>query len=178
MRASDEHHSDKETFVKEATAYSSTQDRAKTERDDFIDKANQVARQMPASSPTTTFTDSRTSLSTTFEDRSDTSEDVLARDEAIIKRPRPEPAQRPSCQESTTGRHYHTRSSRTAMAPPQDLQTSSHRERLSREQDTMARPNPSKRYPETSSMDGRRDSARQSRNMHDSTQRRVGSSRR
>ena len=53
--------SDKETFIKGATAY---RDLAMTDRDDFIDQANQRARQMPASGPTTTFTDSHTSQST------------------------------------------------------------------------------------------------------------------
>jgi hypothetical protein len=58
------------------------------------------------------------------------------------------------------------------MAPSQDhLQASS---RLFPEQDALARPKPPKRYPDTFfSTDGRRDSARQSRNLHDSGQRRV-----
>jgi hypothetical protein len=169
--------SDRETFVNGATAFRNIRDLGMTNRDNFIDQANQAARQMPASSPTTTFTDTRTSLSALVEDGSNTSEDELAHDEAIIKRPRTEPTQRPSRQESATGRYSRTRSS---MAPPQDqLQGSSHRERLSLEQDALARPKPSKRYPGTPfSTDGRRDSARQPRNMRDSGQRRVSSGRR
>ena len=81
---------DKDTFVKGATAYRNTRDRAMTYRDNAIDKANEVARQMPAPSPATTFTDSRTSRSTPLVGGSDTSEDELARGEVIVKRLRPD----------------------------------------------------------------------------------------
>jgi hypothetical protein len=79
--------SDKETFVKGATAYRNDRDLAKTERDRAIAHANQVARQMPAPSP------NRTSRSTVVVADSDTSEDELVRDEVTpIKRPRPSAA--------------------------------------------------------------------------------------
>ena len=103
--------SDKETFIKGATAYRNTRDLAMTHRDGFIDQANQAARQMPTSSPTTTFTDSRTSLSAPLEGGSDASKDELARDDVVVKRLRPQLARHPSSQESATGRYYHTRSS-------------------------------------------------------------------
>jgi hypothetical protein len=46
--------SNREIFVKGATAYRNTRDLAKTQRDGFLDQVNHVARQMPTPSPTTT----------------------------------------------------------------------------------------------------------------------------
>ncbi|KIW24847.1 uncharacterized protein PV07_10535 [Cladophialophora immunda] len=76
-----------ERFREGATAYRGDRDLAKTERDSSIAHANQVARQMPAPSPNTSFTTSRTSQSTAVITGSDTSEDELARDEVTpVKR--------------------------------------------------------------------------------------------
>ncbi|KAK5214905.1 hypothetical protein LTR72_011999, partial [Exophiala xenobiotica] len=76
-------------FREGATAYRNGRDLAKTERDSAIAHANQVARQMPAPSPNTSFATSRTSRSTVVMANSDTSEDELARDEVTpVKRPR------------------------------------------------------------------------------------------
>ncbi|KAK5550543.1 hypothetical protein LTR46_011461 [Exophiala xenobiotica] len=84
--------SDKETFVKGATAYRNDRDLAKTERDRAIAHANQVAR-MPAPSPNTSLTTGRTSQSTAVVTGSDTSEDELACDEVTpVKRLRPSAA--------------------------------------------------------------------------------------
>ena len=101
---------DRETFVKGATAYRNDRDRAKTERDSAIAHANQVARQMPAPSPITSLTTSRTSRSATVIANSDTSEDELARDEVTpVKRPRPSAAS-PTSHGSGHGPHARTAS--------------------------------------------------------------------
>ncbi|KAK5044695.1 hypothetical protein LTR84_010587 [Exophiala bonariae] len=132
--------SDKDTFVRGATAYRSDRDLAKTERDSSIAHANQVARQMPAPSPNTSLTTSRTSQSTAVVTGSDTSEDELARDEvAPVKRVRPSAASSVSYS-SATGRDGRPASgapmaiSRAPLAPPQNTTSTSRRiERLSGE---------------------------------------------
>ncbi|KIW35735.1 uncharacterized protein PV06_11924 [Exophiala oligosperma] len=102
--------SDKETFVRGATAYRNDRDLAKKERDSSIALANEVARQMPAPTPNTptpntSSTTSRTSRSTVIAAGSDTSsEDELARDEVTpVKRLRPSAASSTSYG-SATGR--------------------------------------------------------------------------
>ena len=108
-------------FREGAAAYRNIRDLAMTQRGGFIDQANQVARQMPATSPTTTFTDSRTSLSTTFEAGSDTSEDVPARDEGTpVKRLRPAPDPRSHIRRRPTERNTTARSD-----PPKSTDTTS-----------------------------------------------------
>jgi hypothetical protein len=104
--------SDRETFVKGATAYRDNRDLAMTYRDSFIEQANERARQMPISSSTTTFSDSRASLSPLIVG-SDTSEDELARNEVTpVKRPRPTPMPLNS-HEATTRRSSRSTSSST-----------------------------------------------------------------
>ncbi|KIX09757.1 uncharacterized protein Z518_00838 [Rhinocladiella mackenziei CBS 650.93] len=58
--------SDKEIFVRGAAVYRNNRDRAKTNQDDFIDHANRVARCALADTPSTTFTNSGTSLSVLY----------------------------------------------------------------------------------------------------------------
>jgi hypothetical protein len=104
--------SDKDTFVRGATAYRDNRDLAMTYRDSFIEQANERACQMPISSSTTTFSDSRTSLSPLIAN-SDTSEDELARNEVTpVKRLKPAPVP-PNSQQATTGRSSRTTSSLT-----------------------------------------------------------------
>jgi hypothetical protein len=76
------------TFIAGAGGFRHNRDRAKTNRDDFIDHANQIARRAPADTPSTTFTDSRTSLSELQEDESDTSPDELVAEQTTTKRTR------------------------------------------------------------------------------------------
>lgn len=103
-------------------------DLAKTERDSSIAHANEVARQMPGSSPSpnASLTTSRTSQSTAVVNGSDTSEDELARDEvAPVKRLRPSAA---SSVSSTTATRRDARNtpgasvdiSKATLAPPQN----------------------------------------------------------
>jgi hypothetical protein len=80
--------SDRETFVNGASGFRDNRDRAKTDRDHFIDHANQIARGAPADTPSTTCTASRTSLSALQEDDSDTSTDELAAVQTTAKRTR------------------------------------------------------------------------------------------
>ncbi|KAK5289460.1 hypothetical protein LTR99_011240 [Exophiala xenobiotica] len=63
------------SFREGATTYRNDRDLAKVERDSSIARANQVARQMPAPSTTTSFSTSRTSRWTVVATGSDTSED-------------------------------------------------------------------------------------------------------
>ena len=79
---------DREAFQKGAGSLRNLRDLAKTHRDDFIDHANQVARRAPAGTPSTTLTDSRTSLSSLQENESDTSTDELAAGPPTAKRMR------------------------------------------------------------------------------------------
>jgi hypothetical protein len=76
------------TFREGAGGFRHNRDRAKTNRDDFIDHANQIARRAPADTPSTALTDSRTSLSVLQEDQSDTSIDELAAEQTPAKRTR------------------------------------------------------------------------------------------
>jgi hypothetical protein len=76
------------TFREGAGGLRNNRDRAKANRDDFIDQANQIARRTPADTPSTTFTDSRTTLSMLQEDESDTSADELVVERTTAKRTR------------------------------------------------------------------------------------------
>lgn len=80
--------SNRETFIRGATGYRNCRDRAKTDRDNFIDRANQIARLEPADTQSTTLTNSRTSLSAVQEDESATSSDQLDTEQAPAKRTR------------------------------------------------------------------------------------------
>ena len=80
--------SDRETFQKGATAFRNLRDLAQTRRDELIDRANRATRHAPTESLSTTFTDSRTSLSVLHESEPDTSADELAIEETTIKRTR------------------------------------------------------------------------------------------
>jgi hypothetical protein len=80
--------SDKEAFLKGATAYRSSRDLAKKEQDISIAHANEAARHMPAPSLSASST-SRISSSTVVVAGLDAFEDELARDEVTtVKRPR------------------------------------------------------------------------------------------
>ncbi|KIX02324.1 uncharacterized protein Z518_08265 [Rhinocladiella mackenziei CBS 650.93] len=84
-------------FREGAAAYRNLRDLAMSQRNNFIKKANQVARQLPPPNLTTIFTDSRASLSKFYEIESETSADELALDYvAPIKRQKPARAQRNS----------------------------------------------------------------------------------
>ncbi|KEF59163.1 uncharacterized protein A1O9_04007 [Exophiala aquamarina CBS 119918] len=101
--------SDKDTFVRGATRYRDNRDLAMTYRDGFIEQANDRARKMPISSSTTTFSDSRTSLSPLIVGE-DTSQDEMARNEVTpVKRLRPDPMP-PDSHEATTGQSSRTTS--------------------------------------------------------------------
>ena len=76
------------TFREGAGGFRHLRDRAKTNRDGFIDHANQIARLVPADTPSTTVTDSRTSLSVLQEDDSGTSIDDLVAKQTTTKRKR------------------------------------------------------------------------------------------
>ncbi|OAG34276.1 hypothetical protein AYO21_11558 [Fonsecaea monophora] len=78
----------RETFVKGAAGFRHNRDRAKTDRDNFIERANQKARGAPADTPSTTLTDSRTSRSVLQEEESDTSPDELVAERTTAKRTR------------------------------------------------------------------------------------------
>lgn len=98
------------SFREGATAYRDNRDLAITYRDSFIEQANERARQMPISSSTATFSNSRTSLSPLMVN-SDTSEDELARNDVTpAKRLRPAPVT-PNVHEATTRRSSRTTSS-------------------------------------------------------------------
>ena len=94
--------SDRETFQRGATAFRNLRDLAQSQRDGFIEQANESTRHVL--SPSTTTADSRTSLSATQEDGSDTSLDELAPEESAIKRSRhaPPPSSR---HEQPSSRH-------------------------------------------------------------------------
>ena len=77
-----------DTFRAGAGGFRNNRDRAKTNRDDFIDHANQIVRRAPTDTPSTTLTDSRTSLSGLQEDESDTSPDELVAEQTTAKRRR------------------------------------------------------------------------------------------
>ncbi|KIW39814.1 uncharacterized protein PV06_08398 [Exophiala oligosperma] len=77
--------SDIDTFRRGAAGFRHIRDRAKTDRDGFIDLANQIARRAPADPPSTAFTNSRTSLSVLQEDESDTSPDEVVVDEVVAE---------------------------------------------------------------------------------------------
>lgn len=77
--------SDKETFVKGATAYRNTRDLAKAHRESFIEQANERACEMLATT-TTRPSVGRASRRTSQIARSDTSEDELAGDVTTPKR--------------------------------------------------------------------------------------------
>jgi hypothetical protein len=151
-----------------------------TNRDSFIDQANQVACQMSAPSPTTTFTDSRTSQSTAIVAESDTLEDELARDEVTpIKRLRP--SGMPSVSyNSATGRDSRTASFETPMAisrspltPSQNATSRSRIGRASAELNTLGHSAPPLQHGlDTSSMDSPAHLSRQSQSMQDSGRRR------
>lgn len=76
------------TFREGAGGLRHNRDRAKTDRDKLIDHANQIARRAPANTPSTTITDSRSSLSMLQEEESDTSTDELAAVQTSAKRTR------------------------------------------------------------------------------------------
>ncbi|KAL6240282.1 hypothetical protein RBB50_012811 [Rhinocladiella similis] len=114
-------------------AYRSDRDLAKTERNSSIAHANKVAHQMPARSPNTSLTTSRTSQSTAVVTGSDTSEDELARNEVTsVKRLRPSAASSMSYG-SASGRDGRAVSgapmavSRSPLAPPQNTMSTSRR---------------------------------------------------
>ena len=90
------------SFREGATAYRNLRDLAQSQRDGFIEQANESTRHVP--SPSTTTADSRTSLSATQEDGSDTSLDELAPEKSAIKRSRhaPPPSSR---HEEPSSRH-------------------------------------------------------------------------
>ena len=99
------------SFREGATAYRNLRDLAQSQRDGFIEQANESTRHVP--SPSTTTADSRTSLSATQEDGSDTSVDELAAEELTIKRSRhaPPPSSRheqPSPRHAPRNRGYET----------------------------------------------------------------------
>ncbi|KAK5442639.1 hypothetical protein LTS15_010957 [Exophiala xenobiotica] len=136
------------SFRDGATAYRNDRDLAKTERDSSIAHANQVARRMPAPSPNTGFTTSRTSRSMVSVAGSDTSEDELARDEVTpVKRPRPSAAS-PAGYKSTTRREGRTASFESTMAvsraplnsPRTTMSTSRHGRQPSIEETTSRQP--------------------------------------
>lgn len=115
------------------TAYRNLRDLAKTERDSSIAHANQVAFQMPAPSPNTSPTHSRTSRSRVLIAESDTSEDELVRDEVTpVKRLRPSAASSMSY-DSVTGRDGRAAFeapmaiSRAPLAPPQNTMSTTRR---------------------------------------------------
>ncbi|OAP59568.1 hypothetical protein AYL99_06866 [Fonsecaea erecta] len=76
------------SFREGAGGFRNNRDRAKTIRDNFIDHANQIASRAPADTPSTTLTESRTSLSVLQEDESDTSSDELVAEQTTTKRTR------------------------------------------------------------------------------------------
>jgi len=132
--------SDRETFVKGAGGFRHNRDRAKTDRDKFIDVANQIARRAPADTPSTRFTHSRTSLSVLQENESDTSADEVAAEQTAAKRTR-----YATCE---TSRH-------TAMSPTAASYSTrrlSHEATVSQQPTTSVQPNPHSRPP---SEDGR-----------------------
>lgn len=124
--------SDRETFVKGAGGLRNNRDRAKTDRDNLIDHANQIARRAPAVTPSTTSTDSRTSLSMLQEDESDTSTDEFAAEQMTAKRTRHaaleksrHPAMTPTAAPYSTTRLSHESTiSRQAMTSAQYVQSS------------------------------------------------------
>ncbi|KAL2402650.1 hypothetical protein ABEF93_002762 [Exophiala dermatitidis] len=75
------------SFREGARGFRNTRDRAKTDRDKFIDHANQIARRASTDAPSTTLTDSCTSLSILQEDESDTSTELVA-EQTTVKRTR------------------------------------------------------------------------------------------
>lgn len=77
-----------DSFREGAAAFRNLRDLAKAHRDDLIHRANQLARQAPARSASTTVSDRRTSLSVSWEDQSDTSAAELALDQSMAKRSR------------------------------------------------------------------------------------------
>ena len=88
------------SFREGATAFRNLRDMAESHRNFFIEEANRAARHAPASSPSTTLTESQESRSVLY-DQSDTSADELAP------------------KESTTKRHRHrSTTSRGATMPP------------------------------------------------------------
>jgi hypothetical protein len=89
--------SDRETFQKGAGAFRNLRDLGKTHRNTFSEQANQIARRAPAGSPSTTLTDSRTSLSALQEDQSDPSTDELAAEQTSAKRSRHAPLENSAC---------------------------------------------------------------------------------
>ncbi|KAJ9493410.1 hypothetical protein H2202_011120 [Exophiala xenobiotica] len=140
------------SFREGATAYRNDRDLAKTERDSSIAHANQVARQMPAPTPNTSFTTSRASRSTVVAAGSDTSEDELARDEVTpVKRLRPAPVHRSHDHASTARRSGRAstsfslqHSTETDLVPPQRRAQSSTKGREpSTRSDSMDHPQPS-----------------------------------
>jgi hypothetical protein len=74
-----------ERFREGAKAFRNLRDLAKEHRDEFVAQANQTSRHAPPESPSTTFTDSDTSLSILHESEPDTSADELAIEETTIK---------------------------------------------------------------------------------------------
>jgi hypothetical protein len=120
----------RETFVKGAGGFRHNRDRAKTDRDNFIEHANQIARRAPTDTPSTSFTDSRTSLSMLQEDESDTSADELAAEQMTAKRTRHttleksrHPAMTPTAAPYSTTRLSHESTiSRQAMTNAQYVQ--------------------------------------------------------
>ena len=111
--------SDRETFQRGATAYRNLRDLAQSQRDGFIEQANESTRHVP--SPSTTTADSRTSLSATQEDGSDTSLDELAPEESAIKRSRhaPPPSSRHEQPSSTHAPRNWVRETAQPRAHPQ-----------------------------------------------------------
>lgn len=79
---------DKEAFVEGATGFRNLRDHAKTNREDFIDHANQIARRVLTNTPSATVADSRSSLLVIHDDESDTSTDELAAVQTTAKRTR------------------------------------------------------------------------------------------
>ncbi|EXJ88636.1 hypothetical protein A1O1_05567 [Capronia coronata CBS 617.96] len=82
-----------DSFRDAATAFRNARDLGKLHRDDFIERANQVARRQPAGCASTTSTRERSSLSVLQEDQSDTSADELALSRSARKRSRLAPAE-------------------------------------------------------------------------------------
>ena len=76
------------TFKEGAGVLRQNRDRAKIDRDKLIDHANQIARRASANTPSTTITNSRSSLSMLQEDESDTSTAELAAVQTTAKRTR------------------------------------------------------------------------------------------
>ncbi|KAK5188360.1 hypothetical protein LTR92_011573, partial [Exophiala xenobiotica] len=168
------------SFREGATAYRNDRDLAKTERDSSIAHANQVARRMPAPSPNTSCTTSRTSRSMVSVAGSDTSEDELARDEVTpVKRLRPTAAS-PAGYKSATRREGRMASFESTMAisraplnsPRTTMSTSRHGRQPSMEETTSRQPTiHTRRSADKSSKENPPEPSRQSQSTHDSGRR-------